>query len=112
MCQVAIGWTLIHAALLLSVIQLGAVVIGMRSSLLQAVPADEIRLIRDALQRGQLTGTSRFVDESGADCWCTDRATRTGTSRAGIWENKSCPLLVLLVALGPDTNLFYRLAGA
>ena len=29
----------------------------------QAVPADEIRLIRDALQRGQLTGTSRFVDE-------------------------------------------------
>ncbi|AXA55107.1 transposase, partial [Pseudomonas thivervalensis] len=29
----------------------------------QAVPADEIGLIRDALQRGQLTGTSRFVDE-------------------------------------------------
>ncbi|WP_460079716.1 transposase [Pseudomonas sp. H3_H05] len=29
----------------------------------QAVPADEIRLIRDSLQRGQLTGTSRFVDE-------------------------------------------------
>ncbi|WP_458130792.1 transposase [Pseudomonas sp. R3-41] len=29
----------------------------------QAVPAAEIGLIRDALQRGQLTGTSRFVDE-------------------------------------------------
>ncbi|MDZ5436288.1 transposase [Pseudomonas fluorescens] len=29
----------------------------------QAIPADEIRLIRDALQRGQLTGTSRFVEE-------------------------------------------------
>lgn len=29
----------------------------------QAVPADEIRLIHNALQRGQLTGTSRFVDE-------------------------------------------------
>ncbi len=29
----------------------------------QAIPADEIRLIRESLQRGQLTGTSRFVDE-------------------------------------------------
>lgn len=29
----------------------------------QAIPTDEIRLIRDALQRGQLTGTNRFVDE-------------------------------------------------
>jgi putative transposase len=29
----------------------------------QAICADELRLIRDALQRGQLTGTSRFVDE-------------------------------------------------
>ncbi|MGJ7517063.1 transposase [Pseudomonas baetica] len=29
----------------------------------QAIPSDEIRLIRDALQRGQLTGTSRFVEE-------------------------------------------------
>lgn len=29
----------------------------------QAISADEIRLIRNALQRGQLTGTSRFVDE-------------------------------------------------
>ena len=29
----------------------------------QAIPDEEIRLIRDALQRGQLTGTSRFVDE-------------------------------------------------
>ena len=29
----------------------------------QAIPVDEIRLIREALQRGQLTGTSRFVDE-------------------------------------------------
>lgn len=29
----------------------------------QAIPADAIRLLRDALQRGQLTGTSRFVDE-------------------------------------------------
>ncbi|SDU95981.1 transposase [Pseudomonas corrugata] len=29
----------------------------------QAIPADQIQLIRDALQRGQLTGTSRFVDE-------------------------------------------------
>jgi putative transposase len=27
------------------------------------IPRDEIRLIRNALQRGQLTGTSRFVDE-------------------------------------------------
>jgi len=29
----------------------------------QAIPSDQLRLIRDALQRGQLTGTSRFVDE-------------------------------------------------
>ncbi|SEM58033.1 putative transposase [Pseudomonas sp. ok272] len=29
----------------------------------QAVPGEEIRLIREALQRGQLTGTKRFVDE-------------------------------------------------
>ncbi|ALI06016.1 MULTISPECIES: transposase [Pseudomonas] len=29
----------------------------------QAIPIDQLRLIRDALQRGQLTGTSRFVDE-------------------------------------------------
>ena len=29
----------------------------------QTIPTDQIRLIRDALQRGQLTGTSRFVDE-------------------------------------------------
>ncbi|MCG6575934.1 transposase [Pseudomonas sp. AF32] len=29
----------------------------------QAIPPDQLRLIRDALQRGQLTGTSRFVDE-------------------------------------------------
>lgn len=29
----------------------------------QAIPIDEIRLIREALQRGQLTGTRRFVDE-------------------------------------------------
>jgi putative transposase len=29
----------------------------------QAIPTDQLRLIRDALQRGQLTGTSRFVDE-------------------------------------------------
>ena len=29
----------------------------------QIILADQIRLIRDALQRGQLTGTSRFVDE-------------------------------------------------
>ncbi|SDU16346.1 putative transposase [Pseudomonas pohangensis] len=29
----------------------------------QATTADELRLIREALQRGQLTGNSRFVDE-------------------------------------------------
>jgi putative transposase len=29
----------------------------------QVVPSGELALIRDALQRGQLTGTSRFVDE-------------------------------------------------
>lgn len=29
----------------------------------QAVPSEEIRLIREALQRGQLTGSSRFIDE-------------------------------------------------
>lgn len=29
----------------------------------KATPADEIRLIREALRRGQLTGTSRFVHE-------------------------------------------------
>jgi putative transposase len=29
----------------------------------QAIPTDQLRLIRGALQRGQLTGTSRFVDE-------------------------------------------------
>ncbi|WP_260955544.1 transposase [Pseudomonas citri] len=29
----------------------------------QAIPTDQIQLIRDALQRGQLTGTDRFVDE-------------------------------------------------
>jgi putative transposase len=29
----------------------------------QAIPTDQLRLIRDALKRGQLTGTSRFVDE-------------------------------------------------
>ncbi|MGY2170250.1 transposase [Pseudomonas gingeri] len=29
----------------------------------QTISADEIRVIRDALQRGQLTGTSRFVEE-------------------------------------------------
>lgn len=29
----------------------------------EVIPSDEIRLIREALQRGQLTGTSRFVDE-------------------------------------------------
>lgn len=29
----------------------------------EAIPAEQVRLIRDALQRGQLTGTGRFVDE-------------------------------------------------
>ncbi|MGE8098598.1 transposase [Pseudomonas fluorescens] len=29
----------------------------------QAVSSEEVRLIREALQRGQLTGTGRFVDE-------------------------------------------------
>ncbi|SFJ33285.1 putative transposase, partial [Pseudomonas argentinensis] len=29
----------------------------------QAVPSSEIDLIRAALQRGQLTGSARFVDE-------------------------------------------------
>lgn len=29
----------------------------------QAIPTDELQLIRAALQRGQLTGTSRFADE-------------------------------------------------
>ncbi|MFC5694169.1 transposase [Pseudomonas sp. GCM10022186] len=29
----------------------------------QAVPAEELSLIREAIQRGQLTGSSRFVDE-------------------------------------------------
>ena len=29
----------------------------------QAIPADELRLIREALQRGQLTGTDRFAEE-------------------------------------------------
>lgn len=29
----------------------------------QSIPLDELKLIRDSLQRGQLTGTSRFVDE-------------------------------------------------
>ncbi|MEO4048092.1 transposase [Pseudomonas sp. CAU 1711] len=29
----------------------------------QAVPYEEIRLIREALQRGQLTGSNRFIDE-------------------------------------------------
>ncbi|MDZ4314751.1 MAG: hypothetical protein U0989_08305, partial [Azonexus sp.] len=29
----------------------------------QAIPANELILIREALQRGQLTGTNRFVDE-------------------------------------------------
>lgn len=29
----------------------------------QVVPTEETRLIREALQRGQLTGNSRFIDE-------------------------------------------------
>lgn len=29
----------------------------------QSTPADELKVIRDSLQRGQLTGTSRFIDE-------------------------------------------------
>jgi putative transposase len=29
----------------------------------QAIPVGELQLIRDSLQRGQLTGTSRFVDD-------------------------------------------------
>ncbi|MDH4874845.1 transposase, partial [Pseudomonas sp. BN515] len=29
----------------------------------QAVPSEELSVIREAIQRGQLTGTSRFVDE-------------------------------------------------
>lgn len=29
----------------------------------QSVSSEEIKTIRDALQRGQLTGTVRFVDE-------------------------------------------------
>jgi putative transposase len=29
----------------------------------QSVPSDETRLIREALQRGQLTGNNRFIDE-------------------------------------------------
>ncbi|MGN7937441.1 MULTISPECIES: hypothetical protein [Pseudomonas] len=29
----------------------------------QAIPTDQTQLIRDALQRGQLTGKNRFVDE-------------------------------------------------
>jgi len=29
----------------------------------QAIPVDELKLIRDSLQRGQLTGTNRFIDE-------------------------------------------------
>jgi len=29
----------------------------------EVIPTEQVRLIRDALQRGQLTGTGRFVDE-------------------------------------------------
>jgi putative transposase len=29
----------------------------------QAAPSDEVNLIRDAMQRGQLTGNNRFIDE-------------------------------------------------
>jgi hypothetical protein len=29
----------------------------------QATPVDELQLIRDSLQHGQLTGTNRFIDE-------------------------------------------------
>ncbi|HBN8288962.1 TPA: transposase, partial [Pseudomonas aeruginosa] len=29
----------------------------------EAIPAEELRLIREAVQRGQLTGNQRFVDE-------------------------------------------------
>lgn len=34
-----------------------------REFVAQAIPEHELRLVRDALQRGQLTGTGRFVDE-------------------------------------------------
>ncbi|ELC0901628.1 transposase, partial [Pseudomonas aeruginosa] len=30
----------------------------------EAIPAEELRLIREAVQRGQLTGNQRFVDET------------------------------------------------
>ncbi|HBN9546076.1 TPA: transposase, partial [Pseudomonas aeruginosa] len=29
----------------------------------EAIPAEELRLIHEAVQRGQLTGNQRFVDE-------------------------------------------------
>lgn len=47
----------------------------------QATPADEIRLIREALQRGQLTGTSTFRARGRADCRPADRAARAGQTK-------------------------------
>lgn len=36
---------------------------GYRQFMLQGVPAQEMKLIRDAVQRGQLTGNNRFREQ-------------------------------------------------
>lgn len=47
----------------------------------QAIPTDEIRLIRDALQRGAVDWYEPFCGRGGADCWSTDRVARAGTAK-------------------------------
>ncbi len=56
----------------------------------EAIPAEELRLIREAVQRGQLTGNQRFVDE--IERVAGVRIERRGQGRPRLeQENKSVP---------------------
>ncbi|YAF59305.1 hypothetical protein DOCECA_03885 [Pseudomonas sp. E102] len=58
----------------------------------EAIPAEQVRLIRDALQRGQLTETGRFVDE--VERIVGIRIEQRGQGRPrGEQKNKSVPFL-------------------
>lgn len=52
----------------------------------QAIPVGELQLIRDSLQRGQLTGTSRFIDEVEGIVGL--RIERRGQGRPRVEHNK------------------------
>ncbi|MCI0560301.1 MAG: hypothetical protein MN733_17585 [Nitrososphaera sp.] len=65
-----------------------------------SVRPSELMLIRDALQRGRLTGNERFVDE--IDRKLGVRVERRGQGRPAKSENKSVPFFALNLSSTPQ----------